>query len=1844
MKKTRKILLCLAVFVMALVLLCACKNKQNGGDNNGGGTGQDEENIIFSDTVDVSFICPKGVILSLNSAKDGVYNATGKYVEVKEDDMPKTTAEIVFGATSREISAKAQSMLNSKLADKKQELEEENEKTKYLEGFFFYVEGNSLAVVWSDDVVIEKAIEYLISQFMKASTLKLNSGYSHFVSADSLEIMAENEAEAREAEYAKIADTYGADVAEAVRTHLAMFDERYYMWLADLYDPGEYDEDGNPLGGGFYFSNSGRDTPGYGVDLESTAQVLAFLTGSGMLKKEADYMEYFPERMQKEMVAFALNCQSPVDGYFYHPQWGTDVKISRISRDCGWAVRILGYFGTMPYWNTPTGAEGMYGDPPGVEPASALSGKLSGSSVSAVSKVLATAGGKVWRGSAQLKTLEAWEAYLEELTADIRTKSYNIGNTVASQASQITNRENIAKANGEETGYVALFEEYFNKYQLDNGLWEECSASDGTVYYNAINGLMKISGGYNSLGVKINHAEEAIRAAAYMVTHIGISRDGSDWADSKGKSPNGSVDVYNPWVCINNILQNVKEHDGKEAAEHLRETIIKPNALEMIKTTSRKIALFARDDGSYCYNWGPAGSTSQGAPVAVGGVMEGDVNGGNIAFTGTYREMASALGFGSLKPFGYSDFYKFVDRIEELGHVIKDDVTVDLGAGEFNFDEDEVGTNAPSDVTLAMNTGAVEVIRDVREGNKGNILRFTTLSGAGSTTTYKPGSVKNATGASLEWEMCFEDIGEKTGTVFQIRIGDGYMFTVGIDKNGQMTIGDASSTGTGVSTKFDISLDPTEWNKFRVEFYVLDSETRSTAAKIFVNDELRFVSNNYFGKESALTPTMKYTYAKFYGLASYGFTCYFDNISAKPLTAPFSEGEIVNPDRIKDFEGDGLPNGVTTEGGSVELDGDNNVFVLDGSGKNVFVGATVATGSANCYALNTKIKIDATATGDAALLCLSKDGSSKPITAYKVVIYEESGKKLAKLVEFDRSGNIGSEILGLPTGEWLELTIEFYPYFYETDETSIVYLNGEEIGRGKLHYYIGTVAGPYNHLYVETLGNVKISLDDVIPESVAKKFVDSEGNAVDDPEITLPESGLSSDTAAKDDHDGRFDFEGYEDGTPKVPGLKVSLYSDEFENRIIIVTDPTDAANKVIKHTTVKSKTGSSSMFTASKVSPEGANCYVQSFDLYVDAFDGGGIQTSIKGKIEGKEVNMFQTNINISANGGAGTIEIKSKRDSASDLAAGQSSANVVVMEKTKFSGWMNVRFELYTDLGIVQIYINDQLRGETDVVYNARMSANYYRGNIFTVSNTNCTMYYDNVVVEAVEKAYETKTPVSSNTPIGDAVTPDEPGEGGETPPAPDEPEFDGVYGFEQYQTGTSSVDQLTGKFTNGYMMIAEDSRDAAGKVLEYSTKSGANESLTFLPKTSDLAQTFVLSFDMLLLYYAKDATLAQIKMSTSYMFSFSVKNGLISIDDCSSTDGKVVGRKMQTLASGIDAAEWHNYRFEYAIIDGNAYIKLYVDGTLSAVSGNYYDQNNTNHAPAFDYSKVTFTSLSAAEFTVDLDNVTVIQSEEEMEKVDYTHYGHLLGSKFEYTPVTDAYGFENGAVSGGIVGAPKIGDANYVSSSVVTDVKDAANKVLRVNIGASADCKATETYTNTVTPSNLDKSKDEDGNYVQGSGAYVFSYDFRYDGAVPTADTAIADLIFNHSPKISSTYWNFIQLVMTKNGTLKVKMSNNKQDTPNRDFVADGGVINDGEWHNIRVIIEKRGADSVTSVFLDDVCVIYRLNCYYDNDDTEANSYISSVLWRQRKASFDFAVEIDNLYFEYAGDYEVLSGLVR
>ena len=77
------------------------------------------------------------------------------------------------------------------------------------------------------------------------------------------------------------------------------------------------------------------------------------------------------------------------------------------------------------------------------------------------------------------------------------------------------------------------------------------------------------------------------------------------------------------------------------------------------------------------------------------------------------------------------------------------------------------------------------------------------------------------------------------------------------------------------------------------------------------------------------------------------------------------------------------------------------------------------------------MKIDATSNGAIGFIHLMGSESGKIILGYRVEIYTSNGTKYAKLVEINKAGKDGKTISGLPVGEWFDLTIEFYPYFYE---------------------------------------------------------------------------------------------------------------------------------------------------------------------------------------------------------------------------------------------------------------------------------------------------------------------------------------------------------------------------------------------------------------------------------------------------------------------------------------------------------------------------------------------------------------------------------------------------------------------------------------------------------------------------------------------------------------------------------------------------------------------------------------------------------------------------------------------
>lgn len=471
----------------------------------------------------------------------------------------------------------------------------------------------------------------------------------------------ENSLNAKDLALLQVREKYGEEVEIAIRDHLALINEKFYHWLADLYVPrkcscNNFDSDGNRIcllpkdkdgkclctGGGFYYSNSARDSEEFDIDIESTVQAIRFLHTSGMLVDyNGSYMDALPKQMQKDVCAFAKSLQDKEDGYFYHPRWGKNILPSRQGRDLGWATGIIKDLGDTPLYDTKNGHKGSLGAPIGMIKSEDKSSDKS-----------------TW--ISHLQTLDAFKEYLNSF--DLKTRSYHCGNYINAQTAQIIERDKQAMADGEahddngdgiaEDGFIAAFEKYFNDRQNpENGFWED------EVGYYSVSGLMKISTSYNALGIKFNYAKEAF-ASAIKVALIPAGE-----RDSRGGRAGDSTSVFNPWVAMSALLCNTKKFGTEEEYIKLRD-MLKSSLVDLIRTTTDKTKKFMKEDGSFGYTWGAPPYISQGAPVCPPGIIEGDINGGTIATGGIFGSMCGTLGV-KVPIFSGDDFKVFIERIKK---------------------------------------------------------------------------------------------------------------------------------------------------------------------------------------------------------------------------------------------------------------------------------------------------------------------------------------------------------------------------------------------------------------------------------------------------------------------------------------------------------------------------------------------------------------------------------------------------------------------------------------------------------------------------------------------------------------------------------------------------------------------------------------------------------------------------------------------------------------------------------------------------------------------------------------------------------------------------------------------------------------------------------------------------------------------------------------------------------------------------------------------------------------------------------------------------------------------------
>ena len=411
-----------------------------------------------------------------------------------------------------------------------------------------------------------------------------------------------------------MAPRIGSESVEALSEIYGFYDERMYLWLAGLWDGST---------GGFYFSNSARNNAEFLPDLESTMQVLMHLDLSGLLEYyDNSYVKAFSDypKVRDSMISFAKGLQSPDDGYFYHPQWkDITVNSARLGRDLGWATMLLKAFGEKPLYNAPDGSLGSLGSPKNAKVTEEKSEDVALPDY--------------------LTSLRAFSEYVESL--DIAHRSYDVGNTLASQHGQ------IRRAGQEYIDYLIGY--LASKQKKDTGIWED------EVNYYSLNGLMKIGGIYNYFGVPMPNIDVSLK------TVIGLtslpSFDGFSALDAHVCS------VYNPWVVMRYLLRSAQTTEGDEKVNTLRSDIIN-NSARMLSATYEKAKLFKESDGGFRYHTLPSSGTSQRAPVSVPGIFESDVNASTIMATDITFNIFYALGEERVRMFSGEQGKIFLDMLK----------------------------------------------------------------------------------------------------------------------------------------------------------------------------------------------------------------------------------------------------------------------------------------------------------------------------------------------------------------------------------------------------------------------------------------------------------------------------------------------------------------------------------------------------------------------------------------------------------------------------------------------------------------------------------------------------------------------------------------------------------------------------------------------------------------------------------------------------------------------------------------------------------------------------------------------------------------------------------------------------------------------------------------------------------------------------------------------------------------------------------------------------------------------------------------------------------------------------
>lgn len=1535
MKKTLAFVLALLIGLLAMI---SCSFLQPGNGAGGGGDNNEQypegtENLIYNKTSDLYVVLGKGMSSDLKARISDALAKEGK-TNVKEafaygEKMPH---EVVIGNTARDVSQKALARL-----------ERLTKPTESHLRYVIYSDGSSVAIVADEDddgIAMMLAIDHFVDSFV-SDHLILTAGEAASRVFDPVEdYYIAVDAEYENEMWTKLAEKVGGgDVGEkfvtAMKGLYAIYDENLLLWLANLYEPsicvcnGLYakEECENTYwcgGAGFYYSNSARDTLGYLPDVESTYQALNLLDSVGITRMSGgSYAGILDSDMREKIIFFVQHLQDK-GGYFYHPQWGSDVYISRKSRDVSWATGILNELGGVPYYTTPNGVPGG-GAPKSSSHLERVMG--AGSVAELVSSVVAAEA----EYPEYMENEETFKEYL--LSLNIRTNSYGGGNTIASQLATISRRDSELKGSGQSLFRVLI--EFLNENQNpETGTWDYRKPGDeGYTAYFGTNGLMKISGAYNYAGVLMPNAEKACRS---LIT-AALAPD----------SCSGAVDVYNPFHGLSVVLSNLNSYggdEGKALVESLRREMYE-NGTAIINATKEKILPFKRADGSYSYLTTGSPSHSQGALAAVPGSLEGDVNGAVLSSSGLLDYLFGALGLNSVRPslFGEAEKFLFMSEMRSMNHAAKP--TEDLTYEHITFEDETIGEkldHAYVGYATYDKQSKIEVVERADGLGKALMIDKYAYPNIGDSVDVKCQSVSTtATTFVFEGDFCIESSSAEYAV--QLIMGSCYMLSFKVSGN-QVYIWEESSDDSALSVqnKFPMDVKLGQWFRIKIEYYYGNHDT--VRAKLYFDGDpsddapaqLISVSDNYYDKNGTKvktgvgTPSKSFSSLKIYTLSHVDLKMYLDNVVSYKSNATYTEESDPenqpwynvdapdSPEKKYDFEDGELPGDVTVSDPSyatvtdVSLEGEGKSLYVDG--KNLLsLPVNVRTKGSKCAILSTDIMV--TGINEGATLATIV-GAEPTGNVFGLQLYGETGDDGIYVALREYNGTSGSVIkkVNIPLGEWARLKIEYY----HAEHTYLIYVNDVFVGAGNSLYSAGEKRS-VRWFDVSFGSDIGVYLDNVISEKDIKSYAEATAPNVDSKV---------------------HDFEDKVDSSLLVGGASVIAYGD----------------GKAVKIDSIKAEGGinipvlhRANIYSLLEIKADLIfNSYQNNGEAYsLDIVDEDGlILISYSLKVKGDKIELYEV-------GATGPVSLPLYSFDAKDT--------------------LNLTFKIFREDGVSYVYLGSNLVAKSSIFALPDNASAIPASVMLTSKSAKSILLVDNVKAETYYEIFAEKSLSNSHKNENEGELNFETSNTGSIP--------DSVLKSLASNGSSIRIEQVFNGVKEEYSNVAvfntyPGSNDRFG-IKAPSVAETDSSCVTFEVDIKMDFKTVGYNYHFIL-----SNNLEKLGDVAYMMFFIGNKDGTISINDASINEVGAT-RKEQTLAT-INSGEWYNFKVKYYKGDKDTVrIELYLNGELTYVSNNYYGYDTSKPDvypdPKTSVQNAYFYTFLNSEATLTIDNISLTASDD-------------------------------------------------------------------------------------------------------------------------------------------------------------------------------------------------------------------------------------------------------------------------